>query len=209
MIYCQDCGAANDVAGTFCRICGRNLSPGARIAPLPNVQSATRQSSRVLLLVWRRGDASARGPACPQFRLRRRGRRWWRNAASSSSAEPRRPGDQRELGFAGLVETGGDRTAARFIPGDRWQLHVHRRQSGASLPPPMPAPQLAYSPQLTADPSVQLSQGPQPQPAAPWPTQAAPPQGSTSYRKRPWRKQNKQPFRPRRALLGTHSGRLK
>ena len=64
MIYCQDCGAANDVAGTFCRICGRNLSPGARIAPLPNVQSATRQSSRVLLLVWRRGCKRPR-PSLP------------------------------------------------------------------------------------------------------------------------------------------------
>jgi Double zinc ribbon len=27
MTYCQDCGAANDTAATFCRICGRGLSP--------------------------------------------------------------------------------------------------------------------------------------------------------------------------------------
>jgi hypothetical protein len=35
MIYCQDCGAANDVAGTFCRICGQGLSLERGSQPCP------------------------------------------------------------------------------------------------------------------------------------------------------------------------------
>ena len=50
MIYCQDCGAANDVAVTFCRICGRTLSPerGSVLCPScsqPIVNQATFCSS--------------------------------------------------------------------------------------------------------------------------------------------------------------------
>src|SRR5215211_1713935 len=50
MIYCQDCGAANDVAVTYCRICGRSLSPerGSLLCPAcsqPIVNQATFCSS--------------------------------------------------------------------------------------------------------------------------------------------------------------------
>ncbi len=39
MSYCQDCGATNDTAATFCRICGRGLSAERVSEPCPSCRS--------------------------------------------------------------------------------------------------------------------------------------------------------------------------
>jgi hypothetical protein len=180
MIYCQDCGAANDVAGTFCRICGRNLSPerGSLLCPTcsqPLVNQAAFCSSC--------GGAVMQAPAAqPAHNFAFAG------AAADGGGTPPAPlplnpvvqGINESLDLPDWLKR-----AATEQPQDSSRAtdrsFMYTGVNPTPLPPPMPAPQVAHSPQLTADPSVQQSLGAQPQPAAPRPAQAAPPQGSTSW----------------------------
>jgi Double zinc ribbon len=180
MIYCQDCGAANDVAGTFCRICGRNLSPerGSLLCPTcsqPLVNQAAFCSSC--------GGAVMQAPAAqPAHNFA------FASAAADGGGTP--PSLAPLNPVVQVINESLDlpdwlKRAATEQPQDSSQAtdgsFMYTGVNPTPLPPPKPAPQVAYSPQLTGDPSVQQSPGTQSQPGAPWPAQAAPPQGPTSW----------------------------